>query len=178
MSSQSTQLALVVDSLGGEALRGRWLRHQAAGWRYSAPGAGARTVGGRWNPPQSFATLYLAESEQVAEAELKRLARKAGTAVADMLPRDLLTYEIELIDVVDLTAQEAQEAVGLSSSGSELVPLKRCQQIGATAHHLGREAVLAPSAAGRGRILAIFLERLGADSRCELVETSEWSMGQ
>lgn len=176
MTSHSTQLALAVDSLGSEALQGRWLRHQAAGWRYSAPGAGARTVGGRWNPPQSFATLYLAESEQVAEAELRRLAKRMGTTVADMLPRDLLTYEIELNDVVDLTSRAAQESVGLSTEGSELVPLERCQQVGAMAHHLGREAVLAPSAAGPGPVLAVFVERLGADSRCELVETSQWSI--
>lgn len=176
MSSHSAQLALAVDSLGGEALQGRWLRHQAAGWRYSAPGAGARTVGGRWNPPQSFATLYLAESKLVAEAELRRLAKRMGTAVADMLPRDLLTYEIELIDVVDLTSEDAQESVGLSVAASELAPLERCQQVGAMAHHLGREAVLAPSAAGPGLILAVFVERLGADSHCEVIETSQWSI--
>lgn len=177
MSSQSTQLAVAVDSLGGEALRGSWFRHQASAWKYSAPGAGARTNGGRWNPPQSFATLYLAESEQVVEGELTRLAIRAGTTIADMLPRDLLTYEIELSGVVDLSSENAQKAVGLSRSGAELVPSERCQEIGAMAHHLGREAILAPSAAGAGRVLAVFLERLGADSRCELVRTRDWTIG-
>lgn len=56
----------------------------------------------------------------------------------------------------------------------ELRPTPRCSAIGATAHQLGREAVVAPSAAGSGLTLALFVERLGSESRCDLVETRGW----
>jgi len=174
LSPRSNQLALAVDSLPGKQIDGVWFRHQASNWRYSSPGAGARSHGGRWNPAQSFPTLYLAEDDGVAFAELQRLADKNGISPSDMLPRDLLSYDVELEDVIDLRELEAQETVGLKDIEGELTPLKLCQDIGAVANHLGREGVLAPSAAGSGLTLAVFIERLGPTSRCSLSDTQTW----
>lgn len=174
MSPRSNQLALAVDSLPGKHIDGVWFRHQASNWRYSSPGAGARSHGGRWNPAQSFPTLYLAEDDGVAFAELQRLAKKNGISPSDMLPRDLLSYEVDLEDVIDLRSEEAQETVGLGRIGDELAPVTLCQEIGAVANHLGREGVLAPSATGSGLTLAVFIERLGPSSRCQLADTQTW----
>lgn len=66
------------------------------------PRRGRSEYRGQVESPQSFATLYLAESEQVASRELGRLARRNGRSVDDFIPRDLLTYEVELVDVLDL----------------------------------------------------------------------------
>ena len=47
------------------------------------------------------------------------------------------------------------------------------QAIGEAAHHLGYEAILAPSAAGTGHALAIFLDNRAADSLLEVAEVQE-----
>lgn len=150
------------------------MRHQAVEWSYSQPGAGARTTGGRWNPPNSFATLYLGVSVEVVQAEFLRLAEKAGRDPKDFLPRHLLHYEIELNAILDLTDEAALEALDLTPERIRLHDPSRCQEIGEAAHHLGREGILAPSAAGSGQIVAIFMERLLPDSKVKLESTEVW----
>ncbi len=149
-------------------------RHQAVEWQYSQPGAGARTVGGRWNPPNSFATLYLALSVEAAAAELHRLAARAGREVDDFMPRHLLAFDVELNAILDLTDTEAALAVGLDSAQFQADDATRCQEVGEAAHHLGREGILAPSATGTGTVLAVFVERVLPQSRIELVSTTDW----
>lgn len=136
--------------------------------------AGARTVGGRWNPPGSFATLYLAGSVKVAAAELRRLAARNGRTVEDFLPRHLLEYEVELGAVLDLTQRETLDAVGLSEQQVRSDDATACQEVGEAAHHLGREGILAPSATGAGDVLAVFVERLSPNSRLEVISTTLW----
>jgi RES domain-containing protein len=153
---------------------GRAFRHQAVEWQYSQPGAGARTVGGRWNPPNSFATLYLASSTDAAAAELKRLADRAGLAVSDFMPRHLLEFEVKLDALLDLTDRDAVKAVGLEEAHLHADDAALCQEVGEAAHHLGREGVLAPSATGEGVVIAIFVERLLPASRFEVVSTTVW----
>ncbi len=89
-------ITTVIDGLPPIAISGRGFRHQAVEWSYSQPGAGARTNGGRWNPPNSFATLYLGLSVDVAVAEFHRLARQAGREPIDFMPRHLLEYKLKL----------------------------------------------------------------------------------
>lgn len=151
-------------------------RHQAVEWQYSQPGAGARTVGGRWNPPDSFATLYLGFSVEVAAAELERLAERAGREVADFMPRHLLEYEIELEAVLDLTDETALDALELSRADLSSPTAGSCQRVGETAHHLGWEGILAPSATGTGNIVAVFVERLLPQSRVEIRSRKVWEV--
>ena len=71
-------------------------------WRHLDPsrdplsGAGARLLGGRWNPPESFAVLYLGLALETVNAEFLRMASRQGRRVADFLPRRLCKYEVEL----------------------------------------------------------------------------------
>jgi RES domain-containing protein len=160
--------------LAPSAFSGRAYRHQAIQWQYSQAGAGARTLGGRWNPPGSFATLYLALSVDVAAAELHRLAVRTGREVDDFMPRHLLEYEVELGAVLDLTDVVTREAVGLSQEQLHSDDAAPCQEVGEAAHHLGREGVLAPSATGAGSVLAVFVERLLPSSRVDVVLTTVW----
>lgn len=170
------QLAPAINGLAPTAYSGSAFRHQAVEWRYSQPGAGARTAGGRWNPPQSFATLYLALSVETAEAELRRLASRAGRRLTDFMPRHLLEFDARLEALLDLTRPGALEAVGLSSEEYGTEDAARCQEVGEVAHHLGREGIKAPSATGTGTVLAIFVERLQPPSSLELVSTTTWSL--
>ena len=50
-------------------------RHLAPG-RDPLSGEGARIHGGRWNPPESFPTIYLGLSEATVDAEFARMAAK------------------------------------------------------------------------------------------------------
>jgi RES domain-containing protein len=171
----SGQLTVAIDDLPESSFHGTCFRHQAVRWQFSQPGAGARTLGGRWNPPGSFATLYLAESVEIAAAELRRLADRQGREISDFMPRHLLEYRVALSGLLDVTNSDAQSSVELTTAelgGDELGP---CQAVGEAAHHLGREGVIAPSAAADGRILAVFVERLRPDSRLDVVATTDWS---
>jgi RES domain-containing protein len=107
------QIVAAIDGLAPAQVSGRAYRHQAVQWRYSQPGAGARTTGGRWNPPNSFATLYLGLSVDVVAAEFHRMAERAGRSPSDFMPRHLIEYEIELNELVDLTSLDALQAVAL-----------------------------------------------------------------
>ena len=64
----------------------------------------------------SFATLYLALSVDVAAAELRRLAARAGREVDDFMPRHLLEFDVKLNAILDLTDAEAAMAVGLDEA--------------------------------------------------------------
>ena len=175
MALEPRQLTVAIDGLPTSAFAGACFRHQATRWQFSQPGAGARTLGGRWNPPGSFATLYLAESEEVAAAELRRLAGRQGRDVADFMPRHLLEYRVELSSLLDLTTVSAQSAVGLTAGDLDGDDLGPSQAVGEAAHHLGREGIRAPSAAADGNIIALFVERLHPESTFEVVSTTEWS---
>jgi RES domain-containing protein len=171
-----SRIAAAIDALPRTELRQLGYRHQAVEWRYSQPGAGARTAGGRWNPPNSFATLYLGLSVEVAAAELRRLARRAGRELADCMPRHLLEYEVQLTAVLDLTDPGALETVELNDAELRSTDAARCQRIGEAAHHLGWEAILAPSATGTGNIVAVFVERLLPQSNLEVRSATVWEV--
>lgn len=65
-----------VNDLGAgiaSAWSGKTYRHVATR-RDPLSGAGARMFGGRWNPPDSFNAIYLAEPAGACMAELDRIA--------------------------------------------------------------------------------------------------------
>jgi RES domain-containing protein len=150
-------------------------------WRHFDPsrdplsGAGARLLGGRWNPPESFAVLYLGLELETVQAEFIRMARRQGRASGDFLPRKLCRYTIELDQLLDLRGKEAQQAVRLTTAELQSDDLSRCQAVGEATHYLGRSGILAPSAASAGSVLAVFLERVIPPSRINVVESRIWS---
>lgn len=127
-------------------------------------GEGARIQGGRWNPPESFPTLYLGMTEAIVAAEFRRLAMRSGRSVADFLPRELYQIEVKLQFVLDLTDDTHVRSLGVDAAELTSDDAKTCQAIGDAAHYLGTEAVLAPSATGAGDVLAVFTDRLGPTS--------------
>jgi RES domain-containing protein len=168
----SSHLVDAIDRLDPVAYQGELFRHVAAG-RHPLSGAGARSQGGRWNPPQSFATLYLADGEETVEAEFRRMARRQGLDPQAFLPRRVYRIEVDLQAVVDLTSPASLPAAlaDLDLSSDELTGT---QAVGEAAQYLGREAILARSAAGEGRVLAVFIDRLLPDSRVDDVDFKVW----
>jgi RES domain-containing protein len=169
----SPRLVAAVDGLAPAAFAGRAYRHLAAKWN-PLSGAGARSAGGRWNPPESFSTLYLAAERDTAIAEFERMAARAGRAPDDFLPRRLYRYDVRLAGLLDLRTPDARAAVDLREDellGDDSGP---CQVLGEAAQYLGREGVIAPSATGSGTVLAVFFERLEPDSLLHVVDFRTW----
>ena len=135
---------------------------------------GARIHGGRWNPPESFSTLYLALDRETTVREFYRLAERQGRDPEDFLPRRLYRYDIALAALLDLRDSATRAALQLSDRELRASDAAKCRQIGESAHHLGLEGILAPSAAGEGAILAVFFDRLHADSQVRDLDHEPW----
>jgi RES domain-containing protein len=93
-------------------------------------GEGARLDGGRFNPPDSFPTLYLCETRLCAVAELARLGVRQVVGIEGLLPRVLYRYEFELTSVLDLTDDQVREQIGVSLADLVGDDWSLCQQIG------------------------------------------------
>ncbi len=156
-------LAAAIDTIAATTFTGTAYRHVAAR-RGPLSGSGARSQGGRWNPPQSFATLYLALERDTVIAEFYRLAARSQRAPQDFLPRHFHSYDLNLTQVLDLRTPGARSALNLDLTDIASDDLTTCQAIGETAHYLGYEAILAPSATGTGVVLAVFSDRMQGGS--------------
>lgn len=165
-----------VDALDPIALSTQVFRHVAHD-RHPLSGAGARLHGGRWNPPDSFATLYLALERQTTVSEFYRLAARQGRSPEDFLPRRMYRYEVALSAVLDLRDPAARASVELGEAELRANDAAKCQQVGEAAHYLGLEGILAPSATGKGKgtVLAVFFDRLHADSQIRDIDHEPWT---
>lgn len=128
----------------------------------------AQRRGGRWNPPESFPTLYFNEDMVTARLNLRTFISEWPYEPEDLrdetgpllvgatLPRNQR--------VVDAHSREGVAAVNLPASypldsRGKLVPLSRCQPIGQKAKDRGLRGVRCRSARARdgaGRELAWF----------------------
>ena len=168
------RLVDAVERIPPASYRGEAFRHVAERW-HPLSGAGARLQGGRWNPPNSFATLYLALDDATTVAEFHRMAQRSGLVAEDFVPRRLYRIALGLQAVVDLTAEPADLPDALTELDLEARDLAMSQAVGEAAEHLGREAIRAPSATGSGEILAVFPDRLHPDSKIEPLDFRLWS---
>jgi RES domain-containing protein len=162
-----------VDALPPFAFAGECFRHLSPG-RDPLSGHGARIQGGRWNPRNSFSVLYLGLDRETVIAEFRRMAQRQRLAPDAFLPRTFYRYRVHLANVLDLRHPNAADTVGLTQAALTDNDLTRCQQVGEAAQHLGREGVLAPSAAGNGTVLAVFMDRLGAESVVDAEKAEQW----
>lgn len=166
-------LVAAIDQLSAPSWRGRAYRHVAAN-RSPLSGEGARVTGGRWNPRGSFAALYLGLTEAAVVAEFQRLARRQGLVPESFLPRAFYTYEVVLQSVLDLRTTSNCSAVGLDATAIKSDDLGPCQGVGSAALTCGLEAVLAPSAAGQGEVLAVFIGALHPGSYVHDIASELW----
>lgn len=150
-------------------------------YRHVGPGhppmsaEGSRIRGGRWNPPESFPTLYLTLDQATVVAEFLRHAERQGMPPGNLLPRKLVTCRVELSAVLDLRDRLPWQEIDLGDDDVMSDDMSACQRIGDAAHYASFEGLLAPSATGAGDILAIFTDRLRAGSRVEPIDTKEWT---
>lgn len=145
-----------------------WFRICDRSWNDPTDDSFARAAGGRWNPPDSWRTLYVSADEVTSRLNLDRfIARwpyepedlddRSGPDLAVLvLPRDQSVADVHTMDGV--------AAVGLPrtyplDSGGGLVGHERCRQVGSDVHAAGLRGVHCRSAVtthGAGRELAWF----------------------
>jgi RES domain-containing protein len=135
-------------------------------------GVGARRFGGRWNPPDVCATVYLAQPVAACIAEFDRLAASNGLEPVDMLrsPRELHTVDVADLGALDLREPEQLDYVGLSVDDLLDDDWTACQAVGHAAYFLKLAGVVAPSATGSGFVIAAFEARV-EPSTLTLVES-------
>jgi hypothetical protein len=145
-----------------------WLRIADPSWRDPLDPTFAARHGGRWNPPNSYPTLYFNEDPVTARINLRRFIAgwpyepedlrddNGPVLVVATLPRDQR--------VADVHTPDGVKAVGLPrtyplDSRGRLIGHERCQLIGADAKDRGLRGVRCRSARapdGAGRELAWF----------------------
>ena len=147
----------------------RWYRVADEGWDNPLDPGYAERFGGRWNPPNSFPTLYLNEDVETARAQIYRLLAGSPVRPEDLDPPYVLvaaTLPSRQV-VADAVTDVGLEALGLPSTypvdaDGATIPHAQCQPIGAEVKDEGLRGVHARSAAtsdGTGRELAWFPAR-------------------
>lgn len=107
-------------------------------YRHYAPaygaldGGGARRLGGRWNPPQSFPVIYTGSSVLTVDAEFRKTLRAARLPVTGA--RKLATIKIDLTRVLDLRAEATRHSLGVTLADLAADDPSAPQAIGAAAH--------------------------------------------
>jgi len=150
-----------VNDLGPTPWSGQTFRHTSRG-REPLSGTGARRFGGRWNPADICATIYLAQPKLTCLDEFARLARANNQAPEDMLrlPRELQTIDVANLPVLDLREEASLEYVGLRMEDILDEDWTACQAVGHAAFFLDYGGIVASSATGSGLVIAAFEARV------------------
>lgn len=142
-------------------------------------GAGSARMGGRWNPPGSFPTVYASLQPEAAMSESLATFRYYGWNLYDAMPRVFRALEAHLANVLDLRRPEVLPYLGpwLERAQSEdwralqragLEPMT--QVIGRAAFESGLEGLLVPSFASVPNTnLVAFPENFAPGSRIRVI---------
>ena len=109
--------------------------------------------------------MYVALERATAVAELKRRAERLGRPMKSFAPRALLTLDVALSEVLDLT--DASVRAGWDVTLDDLrtdLEYERCHEVAAVARRDGLEAIRFPPATGSGVNLAVFYDQLYSGS--------------
>lgn len=144
-----------------------WLRVASPQWINPLDPAWAATQGGRWNPANSFPTLYLNADVRTAQLQIEHLCEGMPFSPED-LSDDAYTLALVRLPTsqraADAVSAQGLAALGLPSSyplrsDGKMIDRAVCQPIGKRVRELGLNGVWCRSAAstdGRGRELAWF----------------------
>jgi RES domain-containing protein len=164
--------AMLIAPWSGQSYRSAAPRYAKTGDMVT--GAGSGKLGGRWNPPGSFRTVYASLEPEAAMAESLATFRYFGWELYAAMPRIFRALEVSLSRVLDLRRPRARLSLApfLERAGSEdWRDVQRTgrestsQAIGRAAFASGIEALLVPSfASPRHTNLAAFPEAFAAGS--------------
>ncbi len=147
---------------------GPYLRVADPAWDDPLDGGYAARRGGRWNPPASFAVVYLCSSTPVARANVYRLLADQPYGPEDLEPATapvLAATEVPSDRYVDAVTARGLTSIGLPATypldaSGRTVDRERCEAIGQTAFDADEPGIAyrsaAPTAPYRGEELAWF----------------------
>lgn len=131
-----------------------WLRVVARDWDDPLDPTHAQRIGGRWNPPDSWPTLYLNRNVEAARAQITRLLRGTPLTADDLADDafDLVSAVLPQAQVVDGVSDEGLAAAGLPSTypvdeSGQVIDPGVYQRIATSARESHWEGVEARSAA-------------------------------
>ena len=128
----------------------------------------SRKEPGRFNTPR-FGAVYLSCEPETAIQERQR------NAGAVEHPCALFVVSLSVAKLVDLSNDEELQHWGLTRADLTNDDLARTQEMAEAAFAKNIEAILWPSATGRGLSLAVFLEHLAKGSQLDIVHSFELS---
>jgi len=132
--------------------------------------ATARTAEpGRFHLKGEFGAVYLSLDPETAQRELVRRASRAGVSLSQLMPRDLLTVDLHLAKVLDLTDAAVRDEWGIHATAITWDDYTSCQEIASVARRAGYEAIRYRSATGEGENVAVFLDRMHPGSRAVVI---------
>ncbi len=160
-----------LDALPAAAWDGPTFRHTAIGYaRGVVNGDAARRMGGRWNPPESFRTVYACADRETVVAEFRRSIGPSRDLHDLAATHIIWQLKVKVDNLVDLRPVAHRRAMGLPQPFDETVPRGPCQQIGAAAYYVRYKGLLVPSAARAGAINVVLFPDLFEDGDiCEVV---------
>ncbi len=154
MNEINEELLEAVDALGAQPWTGECFRHTAPEFE-PLSGFGSFLFGGRWNPPDLVATIYLAFPEACCVAEFLRMAEGQGKGPESFIPRDLHAIDAADLMLLDVTSEGAMQSLRINLEDIRSDDWTKCQQIG-EAHFVGLQGILTPSATDEGFVIAAF----------------------
>ena len=151
-----------------------WFRVADTGWDDPLDPSHAQRYGGRWNPPNSFPTLYLNEDLTTARAQIVCMLDGWPVDPEDLDPPFVLVTAVLPRSQIaaDAVGNEGLNRLGLPETypyaDDEIVPHDVCRSIGAEVKLAGLRGVHSRSAAAgndAGRELAWFPARTSSKAR-------------
>jgi RES domain len=144
-----------------------WLRVASSAWKNPLDPSFAQRLGGRWNPPGEYPTLYLNADLATARSQLERMLEGYPAGLDDLDDDAFLLVAARLPErqrCADAVSVAGLKALGLPSSypldvHRQLVSHSRCQLVGIAVRRERLRGMWCRSAAapdGRGRELAWF----------------------
>ncbi len=117
--------------------------------------------------------IYTGLDVAKVDREFIRSMHREGLPLAKLPARRLARITVQLPRVFDLSDPAVLATLGVRPSEVMGDDVAVSQRLGAAAHHLGYEAILAPSATGHGMVLALFLDTRAAESVVEVASVDD-----
>lgn len=130
-------------------------------------------AGGRWSPPQTFEALYTSLDAECAIAEV--LFHLNRQSIFPEHPVELHTLDIVTQRTIDISTDEASNALGLDKRALTSLDFAPCQDIGHAAEFLGFDSLRVRSARCGSDNIVIIVGHLTATIEPTSYEMVDWS---
>jgi len=130
-------------------------------------------AGGRWSPPQLFEALYTSLSAEGAIAEV--LFHLERQPIFPTKPVELHTLSIATASTIDLSTDEACNALGLDKRALTSMDYTLCQDVGHAVEFLGFDSLQVRSARHKSDNMVIIVGHLGAVIESVFRQDVDWS---